>query len=138
MGFSLIEAALVAAFFGLLAGIAVPSFTRAIDRAAATAVVADARTVNLAVNSLLGAGGVLPPSGAWAQAPAGLDPFLAEDMTFRQRDADYRFVSAPLSGTAQLQVRYSADSPLGMALQAFRNGGEVTWTPTQTTFFLVK
>ena len=137
-GFSLGEVLLVAAFLGIIAAVAVPHLTRAIDNAAAAAVVADARSINTAIQSYIGAGNPMPPSGNWGEAPPELDEYIAETMTFSRRDAEYRFVTQPLSGTAQLWVEYPVGSPLGDALQKFRQTGVVTWTPTRTTFFLVQ
>ena len=71
-------------------------------------------------------------------APQGLETYLQEDMPFTFRDAEYRFVSQTVKGTAQLWVRYPVGSGLGAALANHRNGTTITWTPTRTTFFLVR
>ena len=94
--------------------------------------------MNVATQSFLYTGGTLPETAPWGQAPPELNQHLEETMTFSRRDAVYRFVTQPLSGTTQLLVEYPEGSPVGQALQAFRRTGEVTWTPTQTTFFLVQ
>ena len=137
-GFTLVEVLVVAVVVGVLAGIAVPSLTRAIDRAAASKVVADARNISLSTRSFLEVGGTLPPSGPWGVAPAALAPYLEANMTFTFRDAEYRFVTVPALGRAELWVGYPAGSGLGNALQQFRRAGQVTWTPTRTTFSLAK
>ena len=137
-GFTLVEVLIVSIIVGILAGIAVPRLSKAVDRAAATRVVADARTVAVATRSLLEAGGALPVTGDWGVAPAALTPYLQENMTFSFRDAVYRFVTQPALQTAQLWVEYPAGSGLGEALLSFRRTGEVSWTPTRTTFFLAK
>lgn len=59
-------------------------------------------------------------------------------MTFTFRDADYRLVTLPAIGVAELWVRYPEGSGLGEALQRYRRPGEVTWTPTRTTFLLAR
>jgi prepilin-type N-terminal cleavage/methylation domain-containing protein len=137
-GFTLVEVLLVSAMLGILAGIATPMLTRAINKAGAAKIAADARTLTVAVRSFTETGGALPATEAWGVAPSSLGPYLQENMSFSFRDAEYRFVTQPLIGVAQLWVRYPAGSGLGAALQQFRRAGEVTWTPTQTTFVLVQ
>jgi prepilin-type N-terminal cleavage/methylation domain-containing protein len=137
-GFTLVEVLIVSSVIGILAGIATPRLARAIDKAAAGKVVADARNVTIGVRSFLTAGGTLPPTEDWGVTPAGLAPYLEENMAFAFRDAEYRFVTQPLIGVAQLWVRYPEGSGLGLALYNFRRPGEVTWTPTQTTFLLAQ
>lgn len=137
-GFTLVEVLIVAVIVGILAGVGGPRLGRAVDKAAATKVVADARNLTIATRSFLEAGGTLPATSDWGVAPSDLAPFLEEAMTFSFRDAEYRFVTQPLLGTAQLWVQYPAGSGLGDALQPFRRDGEVTWTPTRTTFYLAK
>lgn len=137
-GFTLVEVLIVAVIVGILAGIATPMLGRAVDRAGATKVVADARTLSVAVRSFVETGGAVPASEMWGVAPSSLGLFLEETMTFSFRDAEYRFVTQPAIGVAQLWVRYPEGSGLGAALEQFRRDGEVTWTPTQTTFLLVQ
>lgn len=136
-GFTLIELLVVASILGVLSGIVVPSLTRAVDRAAATRVVSDARTIDYATRSFLEAGGTLPASSEWEVAPSGLGEYLEENMSFTFRDARYRYVTQPDLDRAQLWVGYPEGSRLGAALQKHRNGSTITWTPTQTTFMLV-
>ncbi len=137
-GFTLIEVITVSVVVGILAGIATPSLTRAIHRASAAKVVTDVRTLKLATLSYVQNGGTLPPTEDWNVAPPALNEFLEETMTFSFRDADYRFVTQPAIGAAQIWVEYPEGSGLGDALQRFRQTGEVTWTTTRTTFVLVK
>lgn len=137
-GFTLIEVLVVAVFVGILAGISTPTLARAIDRAGATRVLADARTLSLAVRSFLEGGGTLPATTDWGVSPTGLAPFLEEGMSFAFRDAEYRLVTLPGLGAAELWVRYPVGSGLGAALLRHRRPGEVTWTPTRTTFVLVR
>lgn len=137
-GFTMIEITVVSIFLGVLAGIAMPSLVRAVDRAAATKVVTDARILAVAVRSYMEAGGTLPATTDWGQAPTALDEYLQENMAFTFRDAEYRLVTQPAIDDAQLWVRYPAESGLGAALITHRNGTTVTWTPTRTTFFLTE
>ncbi|HSW29789.1 MAG TPA: prepilin-type N-terminal cleavage/methylation domain-containing protein [Longimicrobiales bacterium] len=137
-GFTLIEVLTVSLLLGALAGIATPQLSRAIDRAGAAKVVADAHNLTLATRAFMAAGGTLPASSEWGVAPTGLSAYLEETMPFAFRDVEYRFVTQPDIGVAQLWVGYEAESGVGEALQRFRRPGEVTWTPTRTTFVLVK
>lgn len=137
-GYTLIEVLTVSILIGALAGISTPMLARAIDRAAAAKIVADAHNLTLAVRSFTAAGGTLPVSSEWGVAPTALSAYLEETMTFTFRGLDYRFVTQPDIGVAQLWVRYPEESGVGVALQRFRRPGEVTWTPTRTTFVLVK
>lgn len=137
-GFTLVEVLLVAAVLGILAGISTPTMARAIHRAGAAKVVADARNLAVAVRSYLEAGGAMPASEAWGVAPSSMGQYLEENLTFSFRDVEYRFVTLPAIDAAELWVRYPAESGVGAALIRFRRPGEVTWTPTQTTFVLVK
>jgi prepilin-type N-terminal cleavage/methylation domain-containing protein len=137
-GFTLVEVLLVSAMLGILAGVATPMLTRAVDKAGAAKIAADARTLTVAVRSFVETGGTLPASEAWGVAPASLGPYLEDNMSFSFRGTEYRLVTQPTIGVAQLWIRYPADSRLGAALQEFRRPGEVTWTPTQTTFVLVQ
>ena len=137
-GYTLVEVLTVSVVVGILAGIATPQLSRAIHRAGAAKVVADAHNLSLATRAFVEAGGTLPASSDWGLAPTGLSAYLEEAMTFTFRDVEYRFVTQPDIGVAQLWVAYAADSGVGEALQRFRRPGEVTWTPTRTTFVLVK
>jgi prepilin-type N-terminal cleavage/methylation domain-containing protein len=137
-GFTLIEVLTVSVVLGVLAGIATPQLSRAIDRAAAAKVVADAHNLSLAVRAFTAGGGTLPPSGEWGVAPTGLSAYLDETMAFTFRDVQYRLVTQPDIGVAQLWIGYGEGSGIGEALQRFRRPGEVTWTPTRTTIVLVK
>lgn len=137
-GFTLIEVLIVAVIVGVLAGIATPALGRAADRAAAAKVLADSRTLALAVRSSVEVGNPLPESSDWAVPPPTLGGFLEENMAFSFRDADYRLVTLPAIGVAELWVRYPEGSGLGEALQRYRRPGEVTWTPTRTTFLLAR
>lgn len=137
-GFTIIEVLIVSVMLGILAGIATPTLARAIHRAGAAKVVADARNLTLAVRSYLETGGTLPASETWGVAPSSLGPYLDGSMTFSFRDVEYRFVTLPDIDVAELWVRYPEESGVGAALQRFRRTGEVTWTPTQTTFILAR
>jgi prepilin-type N-terminal cleavage/methylation domain-containing protein len=137
-GYTLIEVLTVSIVIGILAGIATPQLSRAIDRAGAAKVAADAHNLTLAVRSFMAAGGTLPPSGEWGIAPGAMNAYLEETMLFTFRDLEYRFVTQPAIGAAQLWVQYPAESGIGVALQRFRRPGEVTWTPTRTTFVLAR
>lgn len=137
-GFTLVEVLIVAVLIGVLTGIATPSFGRVIHRAAAARVVSDVRNLSVAVRSFLEAGGTLPHSSPWAVAPTELAPYLEESMPFSFRDVEYRFVTQPNIEVAQLWVRYPVGSPLGEALERYRRPGDITWTPTRTTFVLAR
>lgn len=137
-GYTLIEVLTVSVLVGILAGIATPQLSRAIHRAGAAKVVADAHNLTLAVRAFMAAGGTLPETSEWGVAPTGLSQYLEESLAFTFRDVQYRFVTQPAIGVAQLWVGYDAESGVGIALQRFRRPGEVTWTPTRTTFVLVK
>jgi len=137
-GFTLIEVLTVSVLLGALAGIATPQLSRAIHRASAAKVVADAHNLTLAVRAFTAAGGTLPATSEWGVPPTGLSAYLEESMAFTFRDVQYRFVTQPDIGIAQLWVGYDPASGVGEALQRFRRPGEVTWTPTRTTFVLVK
>lgn len=137
-GFTLIEVLIVAAVLGVLAGIATPSLGRALHRAGAAKVLADSRNLTVAVRSAMEAGQPLPPSSDWGVPPPTLGGFLQENTTFTFRELEYRFVTLPEAGVAELWVRYPEGSGLGEALQRYRRPGEVTWTPTRTTFVLVR
>lgn len=137
-GFTLIEILTVSVIVGILAGIATPALTGAIHRASAAKVVTDMRLLSVATRSYLQNGGTLPPTEAWNVAPSALGEFLEETMTFSFRDAQYRFVTQPALDAAQLWVEYPVGSGLGEALERFRRPGEITWTPTRTTFVLVR
>ena len=137
-GFTLVEVLLVATILGILAGVATPQLSRAIDRAGASKIAADARNLTLAVRSYQETSGTLPATEAWGVTPSSLGQYLDDSMAFTYRDAEYRFVTEPSIGLAELWVRYPEDSNLGAALQRFRRTGIVTWTPTQTTFVLAQ
>lgn len=137
-GFTLIEVLIVAVIVGALAGIATPAVGRAVHRAAAAKVLADSRTLAIAVRSAVEAGNPLPESSDWGVPPPTLGGFLAENIAFTFRDADYRLVTLPAIGVAELWVRYPEGSGLGEALQRYRRPGAVTWTPTRTTFVLAR
>jgi prepilin-type N-terminal cleavage/methylation domain-containing protein len=71
-GYTLIEVLTVAIMLGVLAGISTPMLARAIHRAGAAKVVADAHNMTLAVRAFSAAGGTLPETSEWGVAPTGL------------------------------------------------------------------
>ncbi|MFC1660938.1 type II secretion system protein [Gemmatimonadota bacterium] len=137
-GFTLIEVLIVLVVIGILAGLSLPSLTRAIAKADAARVVSDVRTVDLALRSYLEAGGEMPRSGRWGEAPDALNEYLQENMSFEYKDLDYRLTTQRRAGTAQLRVRYPRRSPIGEALKSYRRPGVVTWTTRRTTFVLAR
>lgn len=137
-GFTFIEVLIVSLIVGILAGLSIPYLGRAVDRAAAAKVVADARTVTLAVRQAIEEGDTLPATSDWGVPPAGLEEYLQENMTFTFRDAEYRYVKLPVTGDAQFWVRYPLGSGTGSGLKAHRNGSSITWTPIMTTFALTE
>lgn len=135
-GFSLIEMALVAVVLGILAGVSLPSLTRAIHRADAARIMTDVRNVEMAVQAHLEDTGRLPRTGRWGQVPADLVPYLPESITFQYKHLQYRLVVNRRRGRVRLQVRYPRNDAIGEALKRFRRAGEVSWTRRRTTFIL--
>ena len=135
-GFSIVEAAIVAAFLGILAGIAIPNLTRAIHRADAARIVNDVHAVEVGLRAHVEETGVLPGTGAWNTVPDDLIPYLRENMTFSYRHIDYRLVTNLNRGRARFRVRYPANDAIGEALKRFRRDGAVTWSTTETVFIL--
>lgn len=137
-GFTLTEVLLVAAIIGALTGIAAPRLMRALDKTAATRIVADARSLDLASRAYVQSGVPLPATGAPGEFPTVLAPYVDGEIDFRFRGTVYRYVTQPALETAQLWVDHPEGSAIAAALQEFRNRATVTWTPTRTTFFLLQ
>jgi prepilin-type N-terminal cleavage/methylation domain-containing protein len=138
-GFTLIELLTVVVVIAILAGIATPILRGAIAKADAAKVVSEMTIVRGALFRHLTAGSPFPESGDWGTAPPDLSLYI-EDMTFVYKDVEYQFFANPARPEAQFNVRYPEDSPIGAALQTYRNPGDavgsVTWTSTQTKFTL--
>jgi prepilin-type N-terminal cleavage/methylation domain-containing protein len=137
-GFTLVELLLVIVMIAILVGIALPLLRASVARADAARVRTDVRQVEVAALQYREDTGTFPPSSAWGSSPNLLDPYLSDGMPFSYKDLEYRMVRSgdPGIGEAfQVQVRYSDESDIGEALQAFR-GDKVVWTTTQSTFLL--
>jgi Tfp pilus assembly protein PilE len=135
-GFSLAELLLIMVIITVLAGVAIPSLRRAVDRAAAAKIMTDVRGVTLAVRSYMEANnGAIPTGAAWGKVPPSLAPYLPDGMTFAYKSTTYRVVVQKARGTVRLQIRYPSNDPVGLALQRFR-GPDITWTRTLTTVWI--
>ena len=91
-GFSLIEMLIVVVTLGILAGIAVPNFQRAILKAEAADILGDLNTVRVAYHQYLADGGGALRNAAWGQPPAALVPHLPDNFSFSTDVADYRWI----------------------------------------------
>jgi len=135
-GFTIVEVALVATFLGIMAGIAMPNLTKAIQRAHAARIVSVVPSIELAVATHVEDTGLLPATAAWNTLPPDLVPYLPENMEFFYEHLEYRLVTNQNNGRVRFKVRYPAGDPIGEALKRFERSGEVTWTSTKTTFIL--
>ena len=133
-GFTLVEMLIVAVVAGILAGLAMPNLREAVFRAEAAKVASDVHTVELAVRTYMEDNGAVPRSGRWGQSPPGLSEYLPEGFPFQYKTLTYRVVGQVNRGRVRLEVRYTRDDPLGVALQRLRSD-DVTWTKTKTTFW---
>ena len=137
-GFTLVELLLVIVMIGILVGIALPMLRVSIARADAARVRTDVRQVEVAALQYREDTGTFPATSDWGTAPDDLDPYLAEATPFDYKDVEYRLVTSGSPGVDEvfrIQVRYSEESEIGEALQAFR-GDNLVWTRTLTTFLL--
>lgn len=135
-GFSLVELLLIMVLIAILAGVAVPSLRKAIDQADAAKIMTDVRNVTMAVRSYMEVNnGAIPAGAAWGVVPPSLRPYLPDGMDFTYKSTTFRVVVQVARGTVRFQVRYPRNDPVGVALKRFV-GADVTWTRTQTTFWL--
>lgn len=137
-GFTLVEALLVMVIIAILAGIALPLLRGAVARADAARVRTDVRQIEVAALQYREDQGRFPPRSAWGASVPDLNPYLSEGTPFTYKEVEYRMVRTgnPRRGeTFRVMVRYPRDSPIGEALQAFRDDN-VIWTRRRTTFLL--
>ncbi len=90
-GFSLIELLIVMVTLGILAGIAIPNFQRAILKAQAADILGDLNAVRIAYHQYLADGGVAVGNSGFGQPPTELVPYLPDNFSFSTDVADYRW-----------------------------------------------
>ena len=140
-GFTLIEVLVTMGVLGILAGIALPIFRSATYRADASKIASDMTLVRTAIFEFREDNNRLPASAGWGVVPPDLAPYF-NNLQFTYKDLDYRLVTRPRRGRVEFRVRYPRRSPIGAALQTFRNpgsaSGSVTWTARQTRWRLIE
>lgn len=134
-GFTLFELLLIMVVISILAGIALPTMRKAIDKAEAARIMTDVRNVTLAVRSYVEEKGTLPKSAPWGTSPPQLQPYLSEAVAFTSGNITYRMVTQKAAGTTRLVVRYPNKDPIGVALKRFV-GQDITWTNTRLTVWI--
>ncbi|MDP2956554.1 MAG: prepilin-type N-terminal cleavage/methylation domain-containing protein [Longimicrobiales bacterium] len=134
-GFTLAELLLIMVVLSILAGVALPTMRKAIDRADAAKIMTDIRNVSMAVRTYIENTGVLPDGEQWGVLPPDLVPYLPESGSFGYKTTEYRLVTQANQGSVRLEIRYPNSDPIGIALQRF-TGADFTWTNTRTTVWI--
>ena len=83
-GFSLVEMLIVVVVVGILGTIALPELNEAVNRARASAIMADVNTVRLAAHEAMAANGAFPSQAGWGVVPPAMRPFLHENFSFNK------------------------------------------------------
>ena len=139
-GLTLIELLVTVGVLGILAGVVLPTLRSATYRADASRIASDMTLVRTAVFEFSEDNNRLPASAGWGVVPPDLAPYI--NLQFTYKDLDYRLVTRPRRGRVEFRVRYPRRSPIGAALQTFRNpgsaSGSVTWTARQTRWRLIE
>ena len=136
-GFTLIEMLIVVTVVAIILGIAVPNFQQQVTRADAARIVADVRTIDMAISEYVAENSGLPRGGGRGVVPTSLQPYL-ETMPFEYKDATYRVITATNSGTVRVRVEYPRRSLVGNALQSYSDGSDVVWTSRRTDFYVIQ
>lgn len=134
-GFTLAELLLIMVVLSILAGVALPTMRKAIDRADAAKIMTDIRNVSMGVRTYIENNGGVPDGAQWGVLPPDLVPYLPESGAFGYKTTEYRLVTQANQGSVRLEIRYPNQDPIGIALQRF-TGADFTWTNTRTTVWI--
>ncbi len=98
-GFTLAEMVVAILILGILAGIGIPNFQKAMWKAGAAHMVSDAHTVHLAAAAFLQDNGRFPSGSGWGSVPSELEPYLPDGFEFEYGEVDYLWIG----------IRYPSD-----------------------------
>lgn len=129
-GFSLIEIVVTLVVIGVLAGIAVPRFQAAADRARAAALLSDARVAQMALLDYVVDRAAPPPPAAPGEVPQGMESFLPEGFSFARGSASFAYgpgasgVWSESEDSLGVSIHISDDPALLAALQRMLGRGD--------------
>ena len=141
-GFTLLELLVVIMMLGILAGIAIPNFQKALWKATAAHVIGDARTVHLAASEFLTDNGRFPSGSGWGRVPPELEEYLPDGYDFEHEEITYLWASATFPndnnawGTRHLgifAVNYASRPQLSEAMRSHQ-GRNALWSGTLFLF----
>jgi len=134
-GFTLVETLTVVLLVGILTGVMVPNYRKAVEKARATAIVEDIYTVRLAVHTFASDRALDPSAPAGSSVETSLGPYLPGGFSFQTEDYSMTLEGAGdlgrPSGILALSVKVSVNDP-GVEAEVVRildRGGKHEWEP---------
>lgn len=111
-GFTLIELLTVMLVIGILAGIALPWYRDAVDRADAASIIADFHAIQLAAYTYFADENGFPPNANAGRVPPALAPYLPENFSFTTERVQYRWRRWARPDTDRWERRTSRNQPV--------------------------
>lgn len=144
-GFTIVEMTMTLVIVGILANLALPSYSNVRRRADAARIVGDYNAIRLAAYDYYAGNNAYPRDGSWGRVPRQLAASLRQGFVFQYKSVSYRWRRWSLpNGMPRnrnqrqllgLDVR-TRDRALMRAIRSTFRGGVAFGTTTQITFVI--